>query len=535
MEFSFDRFYQLNRKAIIWIVLFGLIYVLRDFFTLIFLTFIIGFFAMPAADWLSSRFRLGRRFAISVVYLGIFLGYLWLAWLIIPSLAGQILIMTNKLPGIQAGLFEARDEYAEKYPGLARMVGLFPESPLLEAGDILGMPRFLQRLESGYGDDSPSPARRVMESLDEETRKRIEEVAARTKAPGLFETGTPGASGIFEPDPDLEPKILQALNDRVVKKRDFFRSWDFEAVDFGRNPDLQSMLERGRGVMTDREVQRFNRMLLEAAFPEFVVRGRLAEDELESFIDKARDQVQQRLPDLAGQVFNFFLNSLLAIFFSFLICYDYARLSQEVKNLANSKLRDFYEEAGEPVVRFALEVGKGFQAIVVIAFITAAMIVPILLAFRVEAVTLLGIIVFLTSLVPVLGVPPEFAAILLVAFNSQGPAVMIYVGIGLVIVHLLIGNVIAPAIFGRQFRMNMVLMLLILYFGNQIGGVWGMILGVPIANYVLRDVLKIPFPDREIPTRPLLAAAGPQAGPALENEPTDARPVVLPPSEDEDV
>lgn len=116
----------------------------------------------------------------------------------------------------------------------------------------------------------------------------------------------------------------------------------------------------------------------------------------------------------------FALQSLLAILFSYLIMLDFGRLSKELSGLKSSKLRDFYEEAGQPVVSFALSVGRGFQAIAVIAFITALMLAFVLLVFQIPQVLLLSLIVFITSLVPIVGVVFEVLAILLVTFNAYG-------------------------------------------------------------------------------------------------------------------
>ena len=47
MSFSFDQFYQINRKALIWAILGILLWLLRDFFALIFMTFLLAFVAAP--------------------------------------------------------------------------------------------------------------------------------------------------------------------------------------------------------------------------------------------------------------------------------------------------------------------------------------------------------------------------------------------------------------------------------------------------------------------------------------------------------
>ena len=76
MEFSFDRFYRINRRAIIWIVLFAIVYFLRSYFLLIFLTFIIGFFAIRISRFLMERLHMSRDLSIAVVYVAILVGYI---------------------------------------------------------------------------------------------------------------------------------------------------------------------------------------------------------------------------------------------------------------------------------------------------------------------------------------------------------------------------------------------------------------------------------------------------------------------------
>ena len=49
--FSFDRFYRLNRRVLIWVILGFLLWLLRSFFSLIFLTFVFAFIASPIADF----------------------------------------------------------------------------------------------------------------------------------------------------------------------------------------------------------------------------------------------------------------------------------------------------------------------------------------------------------------------------------------------------------------------------------------------------------------------------------------------------
>lgn len=493
MEISLDRFYQLNRKAIIWIVLFLLIYLLRHFFTLIFLTFIIGFFAMPAAQFISQRFKVSRRFSIIVVYAMLLLGYLALYLFTLPSLLAQAGSVQAQLPNIRNNVYRFRDEYVGEYPNMAKLIGIYAEPSLLREGEIIEPLKFFEKIQAQYEEGSPNPGRRLMELLREEDRERIRAGIAESREADTTQENLLAPSPLTAVTKKYEPTVIEAINNRALKEAKFYNYADFGAINFKDNEKLQKLVARRESELTDREIQRRNRLLLEVAFPQNIVPSQVAEDELQSLLDGAQAYLQSKLPQFGWVALTFFLNSLLAIFFSFLIALDYVRLSRDVRSLGISKLRDFYEEAGQPVVKFALAVGHGSKAIIIIALITTLMFLPVFIITRVSSITLLCTIVFLTTLLPVAGVPIQATALAIFAFNDRGIESAVWITAITGVIHLIIGYVITPIIFGRQFRINLVAVLLILFVGNQIGGVWGMILGVPVAVYLLREVLKIPL------------------------------------------
>lgn len=344
MEFSLDRFYSLNRRAIIWVVLFALIWLLKDFFTLIFLTFVTAFFAFPASRFLMERLRFNRVLAITTVHVALLVGYGVCVWWISPNFVREVGTLKGKLDGIQENIQDVRERYEKEYPAL---------------GEIL---------------------------------------------------------------------------------------------------------------------------------KEYV-----PEDETTEKLDYWRDRSRAELTTVAKNLFRFAGTFLLAILFSFLVLYDYFRLVKVVQSLQSSKLRDFYEEAGQPVVKFALAVGRGFQALATIAFITTLMMIPVMIYFRVPSITAASVIVFLSSLVPVIGVFFQAVPLGLITLNAHGVDTAIWVMVWLGIVHMINGYIVAPYIFGRHFRLNVVLTLIILFIGGRFFGVWGVVLGIPIANYLIRDVFAVPI------------------------------------------
>lgn len=97
---------------------------------------------------------------------------------------------------------------------------------------------------------APSPGRRVVELLAAEARESAE-AGAVTKT---FDDARRGP-------------LLLALN-AVLKRRDFYQDQDFEGV--ALSSEAQALLKRDRASLADRDVQRLNRLLLEAAFPQLI-------------------------------------------------------------------------------------------------------------------------------------------------------------------------------------------------------------------------------------------------------------------------
>lgn len=546
MEFSFDRFYKINRKIIIWLVLFGLIYLLRAFFTLIFLTFIIGFFSFAATRYLEQRLKMGRSLAVVLVHLSFFLSFIGLYYLILTSAMSQAESLQARLPSIKQNLNDFRYNYAKKYPNLAVLFGFDVESPQLTEDDILDWDSFIGKLSSStIGDEvTKNLPTDIRSKLDLHEKSLLETSDETTNLESVDSTGEVGDWN----NRVYRRLLIDSLNEHFIRApgilnpQKLVNNVKFHRYPVNRSsratstttdplvPDANANVEAERWMevisgpftgatlrqltydewsksnpiaLSTRQIQKNNRLLFEDLFSELVVKRQyVAEREVEELINHHSQELESSMPGIGLEILKLCGKLLLAILFSFLIAYDYARLSQEVKGLASSKLRDFYQTAAEPVVRFALSVGYGFQAIVVIAFFTTLMVVPLLFILGIPSVAFLAVVTFVTSLVPVVGVVFEVGAVALVALNARGPEVAIWATVGLGVIHGIIGYVIAPMVFVRQFKLNLVAVIFMMYIGNQIAGVWGMILGVPVANYILRDVLGVPIAGEHKPNLP---------------------------------
>lgn len=370
MQFSLDRFYRINRRALIWLALFGLIYVLRDFFALIFLTFITVSFTLPLINYLKRNTRLPRKAIIVAIYLFIFVGLCGLIQYIVPKVWNEALTTANELNFLRQKIESERYDLMQENPSLR---------PLME---------FVGRLDI---------------------------------------------------------------------------NWDSYA---------------------------------------------------QSFMTKAN----QYVPQLASFVLHALSTIFLSLLFAFLIVLDLTRLREEVRKLGRSRLHDFYEQSAEPVVRFAAVIARSFRAQAMIAVVNTVLTLIGFMLFGLPKVALLSIIVFFFSFVPVLGVFISTAPAMLVALNTGGYVLALKILVFIIVIHMIEAYILNPLIYGQHLKLNPVVVLIILYVGHHFFGLWGMLLGVPVAYYFIHYVFQVPEEPVEVP----LSESGPPGdSPAAAKELTD--------------
>jgi predicted PurR-regulated permease PerM len=63
------------------------------------------------------------------------------------------------------------------------------------------------------------------------------------------------------------------------------------------------------------------------------------------------------------------------------------------------------------------------------------------------------------------------------------------------VIHIIEAYGLNPLIYGKHLKLNPVLVLIILLVAYHSFGLWGMILGVPVAYYFIHDVFGVPLWD----------------------------------------
>jgi predicted PurR-regulated permease PerM len=100
----------------------------------------------------------------------------------------------------------------------------------------------------------------------------------------------------------------------------------------------------------------------------------------------------------------------------------------------------------------------------------------------------LGVISGITEVVPVIG--PILGAIpglILAAFHPEGWVMVLKVLVVYVIVQQLENNLLVPKIQGDSVKLHPALIMVALVVGSQVGGLFGLVVAVPVAA-ILRDI-----------------------------------------------
>ncbi|MFU2208593.1 AI-2E family transporter [Solidesulfovibrio sp. C21] len=190
-----------------------------------------------------------------------------------------------------------------------------------------------------------------------------------------------------------------------------------------------------------------------------------------------------------NQISTYVSTFLLGTLFSFLIMLDFPNLRAKTISLRDSRLRDIYDVTARSVVRFAVVVGMGFRAQMLIAAVNTILTAIGMHFLGIEPVMLLSTVVFFCGLIPVLGTFISSAPIVLVAVNTTGPHHALWAIVMIIIVHTIETYILNPRIVAAMFKISPLVTLMILYVGHKLFGLWGMVLGVPVSVFIFRYVI----------------------------------------------
>ena len=210
--------------------------------------------------------------------------------------------------------------------------------------------------------------------------------------------------------------------------------------------------------------------------------------------DSSPEQTIRRVFDFGSSLFAYLSSFLLSVLFSFLIVLDLPKLQHSVKRLAHTKIGFIYTEVADNISTFAQVLGRALEAQLFIAVTNTILTSMGMWVLGLTGnIPVLAAIVFLCSFIPVAGVFISSTPICLLALQSEGGFIlMIWAIVMILVVHAVETYILNPKIYGHHMRMNPVLVLIVLTICGKLFGIWGLILGIPITNYIFRHAIRNP-------------------------------------------
>ena len=120
------------------------------------------------------------------------------------------------------------------------------------------------------------------------------------------------------------------------------------------------------------------------------------------------------------------------------------------------------------------------RATVLVAFVDAVGIMLVAFALKVPLAFAIGVLVFVSSFVPLVGATLSGAVAVLVALVAQGPFVALLMLIGVIVVQQVESNVLQPFLLGRMVSVHPLGVLVAIACGILVAGVAGALIAVPL-------------------------------------------------------
>lgn len=221
--------------------------------------------------------------------------------------------------------------------------------------------------------------------------------------------------------------------------------------------------------------------------------------------------------ELVNGILQVTMQFVLSILLSFLVLWDLPRLRRGTRSLATGRTAEIYREVAPSMKAFALIIGRAFEAQTLVALVNTILTGILFFILGLPSISLLCTIVFLCSYIPVAGVFLSTVPAALLALNAGGVSTVVWLIIGILVIHTIEAYALNPIIYGHHMRLHPLAVLVILLIGEHLLGIWGLILGVPIAVFVYRYLIRgdtvdkkpVPHPKSESnePTTPEAATA----------------------------
>lgn len=155
------------------------------------------------------------------------------------------------------------------------------------------------------------------------------------------------------------------------------------------------------------------------------------------------------------------------------------------EKVSRSKLKFFYNYYKDLAQKFINSFGVIIEIQIILALINGALAFVGLLLMGFPQSLALGFMLFLLSLIPVVGTAIALVPLTIVAFKIGGLNKIIGVLILLAVLHVLEAYVIKPKLMSNSIDLNTFVILLTLAISEYFMGIWGLLIGIPLLMFFM--------------------------------------------------
>jgi predicted PurR-regulated permease PerM len=208
--------------------------------------------------------------------------------------------------------------------------------------------------------------------------------------------------------------------------------------------------------------------------------------EVDRQLENAADRLRERAGGMAGDALaglsslaGVLAGVVLVAFLTFFLVKDGHRMWAWLVELAPESRREAIDEGGRRAWASLTAYTRG---VVFVATVDAILIGAVLLLVGVPLALPLIVLTWLAAFFPIIGAIVAGAAAVLVALVAGGPTDALIVGVAIVVVQQVEGNVLYPVLIGPRLKLHPVVVLVAVAAGGTIAGIAGAFLAVPVAT-----------------------------------------------------
>ncbi len=230
-------------------------------------------------------------------------------------------------------------------------------------------------------------------------------------------------------------------------------------------------------------------------------------DQLQAWVTAGNDQLLDRATQVGATLGHVVAGFFLVLFSTFFFMYDGGRIWSWVVRLFPRSARARADSSGRVAW---LSLTQFVRATVLVALVDAVGIMVVAAVLDVPFVVAIGVLVFLSAFVPLVGATVSGAVAVLVALVDQGPLVALLMLGGVVAVQQLEAHVLQPFLLGRMVAVHPLGVIVAIGAGVIVAGIAGALVAVPLAACVNAIVVHLAADARKEPDRgPLADEPGP--------------------------